>query len=106
MLALLNEFSNTNRSTKLGLSSDSHFTAKRSFEQNEFKMMLMFIYDTTQNLINSLAQNNIKSIRTIDKDSKEMLLQLFTLCDQSFNWEFTSSKRKSKNFLFYGKANV
>ena len=42
----------------------------------------------------SLVQNNVNSIRTIDTDSKEMLMQLFTLIDNSFNWEFTSSKRK------------
>lgn len=95
MQALLNEFANTTRSTKLGLSSDSHFTAKRSFEQNEFKLLLMFLFETTQNLIESLIQNNITNIKALDSDSNEMLLQLFNLIDQSFNWEFTSSKRKS-----------
>lgn len=93
MQALLNEFANTTKSTKLGLSSDSHFTAKRSFEQNEFKLLLVFLFETTQSLIESLVQNNITSVKTLDTDSNEMLLQLFTLIDQSFNWEFTSSKR-------------
>lgn len=54
----------------------------------------MFVYETTRNLMENLVQNNIKSIRDIDSDSKVMLMQLFTLIDQSFNWEFTSSKRK------------
>ncbi len=93
MQALLNEFANTTKSTKPGLSSDSHFTAKRSFEQNEFKLLLVFLFETTQSLIESLVQNNITSIKSLDSDSNEMLLQLFTLIDQSFNWEFTSSKR-------------
>lgn len=100
MQALLNEFANTTRSTRLGLSSDSHFSAKRAFEQNEFKLLLVFLFETTQNLIESLVQSNITSIKTLDSDSNEMLLQLFTLIDQSFNWEFTSSKRK-KNFFQY-----
>lgn len=56
--------------------------------------MLMFVYETTRNLMENLVQNNIKSIRDIDADSKVMLMQLFALIDQSFNWEFTSSKRK------------
>lgn len=56
--------------------------------------MLIFVFETTQDLIQSLIQSNIKSIKEIDKDSKEMLLQLFSLIDQSFSWEFTSSKRK------------
>ena len=99
MLALLNEFSNTNRSTKLGLSSDSHFTAKRVFEQDEFKLILMFVYETTQSLIESLVQNKITSIRSLDSSAKEMLMQLFLLCDQSFNWEFTSSKHVLKNLI-------
>ena len=99
MLALLNEFSNTNRSTKLGLSSDSHFTAKRIFEQDEFKLILMFIYETTQSLIEGLIQSKISSIKSLDTDSKEMLMQLFSLCDQSFNWEFTSSKHILKNLI-------
>ena len=94
MQALLNEFANTTRSTRLGLSSDSHFSAKRAFEQNEFKLLLVFLFETTQNLIESLVQSNITSIKALDSDSNEMLLQLFTLIDQSFNWEFTSSKRK------------
>lgn len=54
----------------------------------------MFVYETTRNLMENLVQNNIKSIRDIDADSKVMLMQLFALIDQSFNWEFTSSKRK------------
>jgi hypothetical protein len=37
MLALLNEFSNTSRSTKLGISNDAHFMAKRSFEVINFE---------------------------------------------------------------------
>jgi hypothetical protein len=100
LLALLNEFSNTTRSTKLGLPNDSHFTAKRSFEQTEFKQMLVFIFQTTQSLIESLVQNNIRTIRMIDRDSIEMLMQLFLLIDQSFNWEFTSSKRKISLEIF------
>lgn len=103
MQALLNEFSNTTRSTKLGLSSDSHFTAKRLFEQNEFKLMLVFLFETTQNLIQTLLQSNITSIKALDKDSNEMLLQLFTLIDQSFNWEFTSSKRTLLLFIISRK---
>jgi len=103
MQALLNEFSNTTRSTKLGLSSDSHFTAKRLFEQNEFKLMLVFLFETTQNLIQTLLQSNITSIKALDKDSNEMLLQLFTLIDQSFNWEFTSSKRTLLLFMISQK---
>ena len=93
LLALLNEFSNSTKSTKLGLPNDSHFTAKRAFENSEFKHMLVFIFKTTQSLIESLVQNQIRSIKTIDRDSIEMLMQLFLLIDQSFNWEFTSSKR-------------
>jgi len=57
--------------------------------------MLLFVYETTHTLMENLVQNNIKSIKDIDVDSKGMLVQLFTLIDQSFNWEFTSSKRKS-----------
>ena len=34
MNAILNEFSNTNRSTRLNLPYDSHFATKRSFEVN------------------------------------------------------------------------
>ena len=64
-------------------------------KQNEFKLMLLFVYETTHTLMENLVQNNIKSIKDIDVDSKGMLVQLFTLIDQSFNWEFTSSKRKS-----------
>lgn len=55
----------------------------------------MFIYETTQELMESLVQNNINTIKALDPDSKEMLMQLFSLIDQSFNWEFTSSKRKN-----------
>lgn len=55
--------------------------------------MLIFVFETTQNLINSLKENNINSIKLLDNDSKEMLMQLFALIDQSFSWEFTSSKR-------------
>ena len=55
--------------------------------------MLIFVFETTQNLIHSLKENNINSIKLLDNDSKEMLMQLFALIDQSFSWEFTSSKR-------------
>ena len=55
--------------------------------------MLIFVFETKQNLINSLKENNINSIKLLDNDSKEMLMQLFALIDQSFSWEFTSSKR-------------
>ncbi len=37
MLALLNEFSNTNKSTKLGIPNDWHFRAKRLFEVKKIK---------------------------------------------------------------------
>lgn len=60
-------------------------------KQNEFKLMLMFVFDTTRGLIESLV--NIKSISSLDADAKEMLYQLFSLIDLSFNWEFTSTKR-------------
>ncbi len=32
-------------------------------------------------------------MKSLDSDSKEMLMQLFALIDQSFSWEFTSSRR-------------
>ena len=99
MLALINEFSNTSRSTKLGLSNDSHFKVKRIFEQDEFKLILVFVYETTQSLIESIYQNKIISIKTLDAISKDILLQLFTLYDQSFSWEFTSSKHVLKNLI-------
>ncbi|CAF0887255.1 unnamed protein product [Brachionus calyciflorus] len=99
LLAVINEFSNTNKSTKLGQSNESHFNAKRSFEQNEFKSILVFVYETTKGLIESLIENNITNICSIDKDSKELLIQIFYLIDQSFNWEFTSSKHVLKNLI-------
>lgn len=98
MYALVIEFSNTGKSSKLGVSNDSHFTAKRSFEQNEFKLMLMFVFEATQELIQNLG-NNVKSISNLDPDSKEMLYQLFSLIDLSFNWEFTSTKHVLKNLI-------
>jgi len=55
----------------------------------------MFIYDTTQELMSSLSQNNITSIVSLDPTSRDTLIQLFALIDASFTWEFTSSKRKS-----------
>ena len=55
--------------------------------------MLMFVFEATQELIQNLG-NNVKSISNLDPDSKEMLYQLFSLIDLSFNWEFTSTKRK------------
>lgn len=57
--------------------------------------MLMFVFETTQELIQNLVvANNIKSISSLEPDAKEMLFQLFSLIDLSFNWEFTSTKRK------------
>ena len=66
--------------------------------------MLVFIFKTTQSLIESLVQNNIKSIRVIDRDSIEMLVQLFSLIEQSFNWEFTSSKRNIEIYSYFKNA--
>lgn len=62
--------------------------------------MLIFVFETTQNLIQSLKSNNVNTINSLDSDSKEMLIQLFGLIDQSFGWEFTSSKRNLKNYLY------
>lgn len=46
MLALLNEFSNSNKSTKLGLPNDSHFTAKRLFEVMCIIIIITFIVNS------------------------------------------------------------
>jgi hypothetical protein len=46
MLALLNEFSNSNKSTKLGLPNDSHFTAKRLFEVQHIIFILLYYFFT------------------------------------------------------------
>ncbi|RNA22306.1 exportin-4-like, partial [Brachionus plicatilis] len=99
LFAVINEFSNTNKSTKLGQSTESHFNAKRSFEQNEFKSILLFVFDTAKSLIDSLIQSNITNICSVDKESKNLLIQIFNLIDQSFTWEFTSSRHVLKNLI-------
>ena len=48
----------------------------------------MFIFDVTQQLID----NNL----TLNPQYRDLTYQLFTLIEQSFNWEFTSSNSKSK----------
>ena len=99
MLALLNEFSTTHRSTKLGVSNEYHFKAKRIFEQDDFKLILTFLYETTQSIIEILIQNKVSSIKSLMSKEKEILLQLFALYDQAFSWEFTSSKHVLKNLI-------
>jgi hypothetical protein len=101
LLAIITEFSNTNSSTKMGLSSDSHLIAKRTFENNEFKLILVFIFESTQNLMETLIKMESSGdfIYKLDRDSKDLLLLLFRLIEQSFNWEFTSNKHILKNVL-------
>ncbi len=56
MSALLNEFSCTIKSTKLGIPSDSHFNAKRLFEVTFFLSYYVFSYNFFY-LIIRLTQN-------------------------------------------------
>jgi hypothetical protein len=69
------------------------YLTKQKKKQNEFKMLLVFLFETTQSLIEGLQASRVGSVRDLDIDSREMLMQLFSLIDQSFSWEFTSSKR-------------
>jgi hypothetical protein len=60
----------------------------------------MFLYETTHSFIETLSQNKVTSIKHFDSTSKEILLQLFALYDQAFNWEFTQhNKHVLKNLI-------
>ncbi len=99
ILALINEFSNSNQSNKLGFSNTNHFKVKQTFEHDDFKHILLFLYETTQSLIETLIQSKISSIKSLGSMEKEIILQLFGLFDQAFSWEFTSSKHVLKNII-------
>ena len=99
VLALINEFSHSNLSNKLGFSNTNHFKVKQTFEQDDFKHILLFLYETTQSLIETLIQSKILSIKSLGTKEKEIILHLFGLYDQAFSWEFTSSKHVLKNVI-------
>lgn len=59
----------------------------------------MFVFETTNSLIDSLYQSNISNICTVDQESRNLFIQIFKLIDQCFSWEFISSRHVLKNLI-------
>lgn len=59
----------------------------------------MFVFETTNNLIDSLIQSNMSNICSVDQESRNLLIQIFKLIDQCFSWEYISSRHVLKNLI-------
>jgi hypothetical protein len=90
--ALLNEFSNTNRSSNVGLTVNSHTNAKTIFEKKEMKILLVFVFEYLEHLLET----------SFTRVNKDYLIQYLGLIETCFTWEFTtSSSKRIFSFVFF-----
>ncbi|XP_050548233.1 exportin-4-like [Daktulosphaira vitifoliae] len=91
ILALMQEYSTTVKSTDVGLSWESHYAAKKEFEANDLRRIFVF---STQ------ALNEIKNLpQSLSQETLTVLKHLLNISENVLVWGFISANNILLNTL-------
>ncbi|XP_002740804.1 exportin-4-like [Saccoglossus kowalevskii] len=88
LIALLNEYSSSSRSSDVGLSWEFHATCKKAFENNDLKRVFLF----SVQVLHQFANNDILS-----RETTAVFNRFLSISEQVLSWDFTHANVLRRN---------
>ncbi|CAH1799119.1 unnamed protein product, partial [Owenia fusiformis] len=99
LTSLLDEFSSTSKSSKIGLTWEFHSKCKRSFEDADLKKVFSFCLQVLHELE--------KCASPLNRDVTYLSIRFLTITEQLLNWQFSSRhpiRNRIGSFMIYGSV--